>query len=183
MNFNQLIETAFESYPALTQKGTVVSQEEIDKVAKNLVSKIPEWYLELLIRYPLSNMEFGIPFDYGWTVLDDVTHEAYPLMNTYFMSLEEMVWNMSEAFPACELIKEGYICIAPTDTIDGDGFYIDGRLSDPKVIYIYHDLGETTDELIKYSTTISETFSEFLQAIRPNETTEAWEARTGLKII
>ena len=73
-----------------------------------------------------------------------------------------------------ELIKENHICIAEDTNKDGDGFYINTKEKNPRVIYIYHDCGNNASELIKNGQIISESFSDFLKLIRPPEFADKW---------
>ena len=61
----------------------------------------------------------------------------------------------NKEFPGFELIKQNYICIAPNENNDGDGFYIDTTQKNPSVIYIYHDCGQNASELLKNGQIIS----------------------------
>jgi len=172
-------ENLFKVYPELNT-GVRASISEYKKLKWSIRRKISTWYLTLLTDYPLSGLDIGIPFNYGWESLKNKESNKLPLLNTKFNSLDDIVFDASESFPGFELIKKGFICIAPDENSSGDGFYIKAKEKNPKVIYIYHDCGTNSKELISYSQLISNSFTEFLSIIRPPEIIDDWKSRNNL---
>ncbi|WP_299609558.1 hypothetical protein [uncultured Aquimarina sp.] len=168
------IEQLFKKYPELIKTGSKTKQSIFQKIKRKIQNKIPNWYNQILTEYPMKGLKIGIPFNYGWESLKDKKQNELPFMITSLNSLNDIEFMANKEFPGCELIKAGYICIAPNENNDGDGFYINTKEKNPSVIYIYHDCGESTSELIKNGQIISKSFSDFLAIIRPTKFAEKW---------
>ena len=168
------IEKLFKNYPELINKGVKSEQNIFQKFQRRILNKIPNWYNNFLNEYPISDLKIGIPFNYGWDTLKGKKQNELPFMNTKFNRIEDIEFTAKEEFPGFELIKANYICIAPNDDNDGDGFYINTVEKNPSVIYIYHDSGENASELIENGQIISKSFSDFLTIIRPTEFADKW---------
>jgi hypothetical protein len=168
------IKQFFKNYPELNNVGIKFEQNIIQKFKRKLKNKIPNWYIELLAEFPITELKVGIPFNYGWESLKGKSQSELPFMKTEFNSIENIEFIANEEFPGLELIKKNYICIAQDRNKEGDGFYINGKEENPSVIYIYHDCGNEATELIKNGQIISNSFSEFLKIIRPPGFVEKW---------
>ncbi|WP_405371267.1 hypothetical protein [Nonlabens sp. Asnod2-A12] len=168
------IEQFFKNYPEMTGIGVKSEQNIFQNLKRKIENKIPNWYKELLIEYPIADLKIGIPFNYGWESLKNKSQSELPFMNTVFNSFENIEFIATEEFPGFELIKENHICIAEDTNKDGDGYYINTKEQNPRVIYIYHDCGKNASELIKNGQIISESFSDFVKLIRPPEFADKW---------
>lgn len=167
-------EKLFKNYPELTTIGFKAKQSIFQKLKRSLQNKIPNWYNQFLTEYPITELKIGIPFNYGWDSLKGKKQSELPFMSTKFNGLEDIEYIANHEFPGFELIKANYICIAPNENNDGDGFYINATEKNPSVIYIYHDCGKNASELIQHGQIISKSFSEFLSIIRPSEYADQW---------
>ena len=170
------IELLLKNYPELIKIGYKTRQSIFQKIKRKISKKIPDWYQELLREYSVAELKIGIPFNFGWESLKGKSQNELLFMNTEFNSIEDIELIAKEEFPGFELIKENYICIAEDTNKDGDGFYINSKEKNPKVIYIYHDCGNNASELIKNGQVISNSFSEFLNVIKPPEFADKWLA-------
>ncbi|MFC7445324.1 SMI1/KNR4 family protein [Mesoflavibacter profundi] len=168
------IEQLFKNYPELNQVGLKTEQSIFQKLKRKVKNQIPDWYVELLTEFPIAELKIGIPFNYGWETLKSKKQNELPFMPTEFNSIENIEFIATEEFPGFELIKENYICIAEETNKGGDGFYINAKVKNPSVIYIYHDCGNDASELIKNGQSISSSFSDFLKVIRPSEFADKW---------
>ena len=162
------------NYPELTNTGFKSEQNILQKLKRKIRNIIPVWYSELLTEYPFAELKIGIPFNYGWETLKGKKQYELPFMNTEFNDFENIEFISKKEYPGFELIKENYICIAEETNKSGDGFYINTKERNPRVIYIYHDSGNNASELIKNGQIISESFSGFLNLIRPTEFADKW---------
>ncbi|WP_299438283.1 hypothetical protein [uncultured Aquimarina sp.] len=172
-------ENLFKAYPELNT-GVKASMSEYKNIKWSVRRKISKWYLMLLTEYPLCGLDIGIPFNYGWESLKNKEIAELPLLNTKLNSFDDIEFDATESFPGFELIKKGFICIAPDENSSGDGFYIKAKEKNPKVIYIYHDCGANSKELIGYSQLIANSFTEFLSIIKPPEIIDDWMSRNNL---
>jgi len=163
-NIKDSIEKLLLTHPKL--KGGYTSLKEFEKLDKTLKDVLPEWYIEFLTNYSIANIKIGIPFNYGWESLKGKPREELPLMNTFFKDIQAIEESAVDLFPGFELIKENYFCIAAADPDEGDGFYINASESNPKVVYVYHDCGESVEELIENGQLIADSFSDFLDIIK-----------------
>ncbi|WP_299247520.1 hypothetical protein [uncultured Aquimarina sp.] len=170
----------FKYYPELNT-GKRASMSEYKNLKWNTRRKIPKWFRQLMIDFPLTDLNIGIPFNYGWESLKNKKINELPLLNTKFNSFDDMAFEATETFPGLELIKKGFICIAPDENSSGDGFYIKVKEKNPKVVYVYHDCGSNSKELISNSQLIAASFTEFLDIIKPPEIIDDWIARNSLK--
>ncbi len=168
------IEQLFKNYPELISIGFKSNQNIFQILKRQVQNKIPNWYNKFLTEYPITALKIGIPFNYGWESLKDKKQNELPFMITKFNGIEDIEFTANKEFPGLELIKANYICIAPNENNDGDGFYINTTEKNPSVIYIYHDCGENASELIKNGQIISKCFSDFLTIIRPTEFANKW---------
>ena len=182
MNINEHVKDHLNKYQAFELSGRLTKKNEISALNRKVKRKVPSWFIDLLENTTLAEMDFGIPFNYGWAILKDLPQDAMPLMNTYFCSLAQINWIATEEFPGLEMIKKKYICIAPTDTEDGDGFYLDMSRLNGQVIYVYHDFGQNAKELIQNAPLISDSFTEFIELIRPHEQIDQWASRHGIEL-
>jgi len=172
-------EDLFNSYPELNT-GVQSTMSDYKNLKWNVRRKISKWYIQLLTEYPLSGLNVGIPFNYGWESLKNKKVNELPLLNTKLNSFDDIEFDATEAFPGFELIKKGLICIAPDENSSGDGFYIKAKEKNPKVFYIYHDCGTNTKELIRHSQLIANSFTEFLGIIKPPEEIDDWLSKNNL---
>lgn len=172
-------EILFNTHPELNT-GKRASLSEYKNLKWKTRRKISKWYKQLMINYPLTDLNIGIPFNYGWESLKNKKVNELPLLNTKFNSFEDIEFDATEAFPGFELIKKGFICIAYDENSSGDGFYIKAKEKNPKVIYVYHDCGTNAKELIHHSQLIANSFTEFLEIIKPHEIIDDWLAKNGL---
>ncbi|WP_299680811.1 SMI1/KNR4 family protein [uncultured Dokdonia sp.] len=163
----------FNSYPEL-DTGRTATLAEYKSLKWNIRRKVSKWFLELMTMYPVTDLDIGIPFNYGWDSLKDKKSHELPVLNTRFNSFKDIELEATESFPGVDLIKKGWICIAFDENISGDGFYIRAKESNPKVIYVYHDCGTNAKELIAQAQVIANSFTEFLEIIKPQEDIDDW---------
>ncbi len=166
-NIKESIERLLLKYANL--KGNKTSLKKFDNLDKTLKCVLPEWYIEFLTKYPVANIEIGVPFNYGWDSLKGKSREELPLMEIFINDIETIEECAVELFPGFELIKGNYLCIALPNPDEGDGFYINVKEENPKVIYVYHDCGESIEELIENGQLIANSFLDFLNIVRPIE--------------
>lgn len=171
MKLKSTLSSFFEKFPELYNSSNISGTNNLNWIFK---LKLPKWLKEIYKEFPLDDLEISIPFDYGWEELKGLEQNEFPRMNTSFNTLEEIQSNVKDVWPFYEMYKKKYICICYNESNDGDGFFINLKEKDPKVIYVYHDCGEDVNELISNSISISDTFSEFVELLQPHQDPEEW---------
>ncbi len=170
---NKEAKNLFEKHPEL-KNGRKASIQEYKSLKWRIRRKIPKWFVSFMQLYPVSNLSIGIPFNYGWESLKSLSIEELPFLNTSFNSFEDIEYEATESFPGFELIKKGFICIANDENLGGNGFYINSKDKNPKVIYVYHDCGTSAKELIENSQTIANSFTHFISIIKTPQNIDEW---------
>lgn len=165
-----LIQKFYENHPDTPKPGRLTSPEEFKNISKKVLKRIPEWYKNLLLKYPLAEAEIWIPNDQGDEEFIAKPLEELPLMRMTFSTISEVADNALNIFPDYALLKYKIIKIA-VDGASQEGIFIDTRLSDPEVRLVFHDFGETGREVWAESELLLEKFSEiFIYGKRQNQT-------------
>lgn len=108
----RLIDKYFEDNPASLTVARLTDKTEFEQIDKKVVRSIPDWYKDILITYPLVDLEIGIPNDFGDEELAETPFEQLPLMGLTFLSVEGIKECSLRLHPDCELIDLTYIRIA-----------------------------------------------------------------------
>ncbi|MFN7117730.1 MAG: hypothetical protein ACK4TA_13090 [Saprospiraceae bacterium] len=154
------IEAFIQRYPQIEKVGKRASLEEIENVNPEIRDLLPEWLLQLLIHYPIAEIIISIPYDFGQPKLKELPFDERPLLKIKMNSLAVIEQEATEYFPGCELINDGFICIAKDEFSTGEGIYIDLRIEDPALLLVFHDLGENNRELIDNADKLLDKFSD-----------------------
>jgi hypothetical protein len=163
------IENFYKFYPEAQQLGRLTKQEEFLSVNKTVIKRIPEWYKDILFEYPLTDLEIGIPNDYGDEKFIGKPFEELPLMNMKFLSIEEIANNAFNTFPDYELLHNGVLRIGD-DISTGEGIFICTKQKNPEVRLIFHDFGDTGKEVLSESELLLKNFTDiFKYGKLPNE--------------
>ena len=147
-------------YPEVKESGRKTTPKEVKDLDANLKSLIPQWYIELLKKYPLVDAEIGLPFDFGQPDLKGKPTEELPLLAVSINDLATLEEEALESFPGCELIENGFICIGKDQYSTGEGIYINAKDDNPALYLVFHDMGETPEELIDNAHKLTDSFIE-----------------------
>lgn len=158
-----LIENYFVDNSTLLGTGRLTDKVEFEMISKKVLKNIPEWYKEILLLYPLVDLEIGVPNDFGDEELKGKPMEELPLMGMTFISVKEIEENALNYFPDFELIDLNYIRIAEDKYGTQEGIYINCRENDPSVLLIFHDFGETGKEVLNESELLLEKFTDIFR--------------------
>jgi hypothetical protein len=161
--FKILIEKYFTDNAMSFRSGRLTDKIEFEKINRKILKKIPEWYKEILMKYPLVNLEIGVPNDFGDEELKGKPFKELPLMGLTFISAKEIENYALNHFPDYELIALDYIRIAEDKFGTQQGVYINSRENDPSVRLIFHDFGETGKEVLKESELLLEKFTDIFR--------------------
>ena len=161
---NAIIKNAVENFiknnSGKIKTGKYTTLSEIEKYEVYLGKIVPRWYKELLILFPISELIIGIPNDFGQEEFIWKKLEELPKLCITFNSYPEIYKETFDYFPGCELRNANYLCIAKDNDTTQEGIYIDITNEDPSIQIVFHDIGETTNELIMHSETLLEKFSD-----------------------
>ena len=154
----------FNSYPeAAVEEGVRLEAEDFEEMSWSTRLLLPRWYRNLLQAYPISEMNLGIPFDFGQPKLQGRPMEKLPLLDITFNSPDEIEDYSREAEPGNTLFKAGYICFARDESSSGDELFFNALRKDPTIYLVSHEDGDSARALIKNSTIIAKSFSSLFQ--------------------
>lgn len=165
---SQYIEGFFEKFKKDIHTGRLTNAQEFNSISKYVENRIPIWYKDLLLSYPIAGLEIGVPSDFGQPFLQDIKKEDLPLMRIRFYDLREVEKEATNFYPGIDLIKKGvfdrkyFIPIALDEESTLESLFISNK-KNPKVRLIIHDLGESKKELIKRSEVISDNFHDLFK--------------------
>jgi hypothetical protein len=140
-------------------RGRVESREELDAFNSECSGIIPEWYLDILERFPICGMELEWPN----------STDADETVGIEWMDIRNMRSEMLECFPGLAIRERGYICVAGCTMGSGDQYYICNSDGDnPTVYQIDHDVSDVSEEVIADGREIIfPTLSELFDSARP----------------
>ncbi|MGB7347459.1 MAG: hypothetical protein WBD20_24775 [Pirellulaceae bacterium] len=119
--------------------GRTESRETIDKFNAECGGIIPEWYCNVLTRFPMGGVELEWPS----------ANDEGEFVGIEWMDIDNMRSEMLECYPGLAIHPIGYICIAGCTIGSGDQYYICANEGDdPPVYQIYHDVSDVADEII-----------------------------------
>lgn len=162
-DLNNLIDNFVKNNPLCYLEGTLTTIDSINNTKRKIRKLIPDWYKQLLIKYPIANSRVGVPNDFGQEELKNIPFEQMPLMTLKFHDIETIEIEMVNYFPGNELIKARYICIGQDYSSTQEGIYINVTEKDPEVVLIIHDLGRNRKELLENKIIILDHFSEIFK--------------------
>jgi hypothetical protein len=155
------IEDFLNRFPEAKQQGNQTTLDEIERLPDIVRNNMPDFWKTALTKFPLCNLEIGVPSDFGQPQLKGLNREDLPLVTIQFLSPLEISESSTEIFPGFVLFKKSllsrnsFLCIANEIESTQEGIFISLNKEDPKPLLVFHDYGETKKELIKNSESIS----------------------------
>ena len=117
------------------QAGSSLNQEQINTIQKAMDMELPNWYVEMMLNYNLTNIEF--------TFLED-EYKSDIAISDYDTILSEI----NEAHPGLDIKPMGFVNFGTCLQGSGDPIFINLKENNnPAVIRIYHD-GIIENEII-----------------------------------
>jgi hypothetical protein len=111
--------------------GKVQSQNEIDFLINQLPKIIiPNWFLELLKKYPLAGVKFSLRADEDESGLG---------VDLKWYDAKEIVDEAMNYYPGLAVIKFGYLPVGSCLVGSGDPYFIKFENNDPSIVRIPHD--------------------------------------------
>ena len=116
--------------------GKIVSPGEMQELQSQLTVPLPNWYGELLLRYPLAGAHLEYP---RWDPEDG--YDGYEPLQ---LATTKNVYNETEqCYPGLAIRELGYVCLAIDLTGGGDPYFIKVTEGDnPPVYQVYHDVSD-----------------------------------------
>ena len=146
---------------AAGQHGTLADAKVLKRLTHDTGERIPEWYVELLLRYPLCGLEIGWQADEPEGEYDGIAWMTWSDPNG--IRSESL-----ECYPGLAILERGWINVASDATGGGDPYFIPTQQGDdPPVFQVYHDVSDDADVILaKACRLVSPSLSQlFLQAI------------------
>ena len=159
-DLQQLAHSFVSRNPRINEAGRITSIDEFNQIPNEISEKIPNWYKDLLLKFPIANAQIGLPHDYGQDELKLLKQEDQPSLVLTFLNPKQIAHYVANTFPAYQLIEDGFLCVAIDEMTTQEGVFIDVTSNDPKLLLIFHDMGETNTELLKCSEVVLDKFSD-----------------------
>ncbi len=153
------VENSFIAFLERVSKvGRKATLEEINSINRDCNNIIPNWYAELLMKYPICGLELG------WQQFEP--EEDFDGINWMQWSKPEMMKSeMIEAYPGIAIYKHGYLNVATCSHGSGDPYFINiNEGENPRVLQVFHDVSEKFEIIVKEGIDIvAESLSEFFK--------------------
>jgi hypothetical protein len=159
MDINDSVLDFFARFPYASELGRLTDKSEFDRLPKNIFDAIPNWYKDLLTTYPIANLEIAIPNDFGQAFLMSKPFDQLPLFEFRFFPVDKIVTHSTSFFPGFALFSKKFITIAEDHNSTGEGIFIDTRKIDPIPYLVFHDTGNSPDELLQDAEVLIDSFS------------------------
>lgn len=146
--------------------GTISQGKAIDvgallELNNRLQNTLPDWFIELVSSYPLSEAEIDFPL---YEPEDD--YDGYV---TIEIAKPEDIFNeTNESYPGIAIKPLGYFCFGTDPTGGGDPFFIpNNKGENPPVFQVYHDVSDQGEAIEKGGIEkIAESLSDFFDKAR-----------------
>lgn len=119
--------------------GAKAGKNEIESVNEKIGGVIPNWYIDLLTRYPLCGIEFQ------WQEYPE--EDDFDGRSSVMWSRPSDVFDESyDAYPGYEIIDKGFFNVACDFDGMGDPYFIDSGAGDNPPLYrVYHEGAQGAD--------------------------------------
>ena len=158
-----LIEKYFIDNPESLAKGRRTDKSEFEKINTKVLTTLPTWYKDILITYPLVDLEIGIPNDFGDEDLKGKPMSELPLMGLTFISVKEIENRTLKFYPDIKLIDLNFIRIAEDKFGTQEGIFINASEDDPSIRLVFHDMGNTARDVMNASEMLLERFTDIFR--------------------
>lgn len=112
------------------QKGKRLDVEQINLIQESMGIELPDWYVEMMLNYDLTNLEF----DY---LEDDDEDMKSSISISDFNTIQSEI---NDAHPGLEIKSMGYVNFGTCLEGSGDPIFINIKGNDnPPVVRVYHD--------------------------------------------
>lgn len=161
------IKAFFSKYPEIAHLGNTTTLVEINKVERKILKKIPKWYIEILIEFPLSGLRIGIPNDMGYTSLKGKPIKELVQFEMKFYSITEIANHSLNSHPSDIMFKKGYIPIGEDYESTNEAIFINVKQNNPAPYMIWHEDGFKFKRLFKGADKLLDSFSDIFLYGKP----------------
>lgn len=142
-------------------EGEIVSLDKLTELNDKLTNPLPDWFVALYSRFPLSGCQLDFP---QYEPEDDYDGCASLALATPQNIYDEM----ELCYPGIAIKDLGYFCIAMDLTGSGNQYYTTSRQGDnPPVFQVFHDVSDEGEEIEKLGMEkIADTLSDFFAKAR-----------------
>jgi hypothetical protein len=145
----------------VSKRGRVATLEEINSLNQDCDGIVPAWYAELLLEYPICELEIG------WQQFEP--EDDFDGINWMQWSNPEMMRaEMLEAYPGVAIYKHGYLNVATCSHGSGDPYFINTNEGEnPRVLQVFHDVSENYEIIVSEGIdVVAESLSEFFKGAK-----------------
>lgn len=145
----------------IPKRGRIATLEEITALNQDCEGIIPNWYTELLLKYPICGLELG------WQQ-DEAEDDDDGISWMQWSNLEMMRSETIECYPGFAIYKHGYLNVATCSHGSGDPYFINTNEGEnPRLLRVYHDVSENYEVIIKEGIdVVAESLSEFFKSTK-----------------
>jgi hypothetical protein len=161
---NPLVQQAVTSYlaAATTQdhEGKIISPGEMQELQSQLTVPLPDWYVEVLLSYPLAGAHLNYPYP------PENGNEGYARLK--LATTRDIYSETEKCYPGLAIRELGYACLATDPTGGGDPYFMKVADGDnPAVYLVYHDVSDIGKEIEQEGMVkIADSLAEFFTNIR-----------------
>jgi len=143
--------------------GQLISQTDAQALNLKLGQILPNWFVEMLTKYPVAGAQIEYPFyepdgDYDGCLSIGIAKPQDILNETL------------ECYPGLAIKDLGYFCIGLDLTGSGDQFFTTNKKGDDPPVYMaYHDVSDIGQEIEEHGMEkIANSFSDFFTKAKPS---------------
>jgi hypothetical protein len=126
------------------QRGRLADAESLERLSRDAGERIPEWYVDLLLKYPFCGLELGWQFEEA--EVDDIAWMMWSDANG--IRSESL-----KCYPGMAILEKGWINVASDPMGGGDPYFIPtDKGDDPPVFQVYHDVSDDAEVIIARAT-------------------------------
>ena len=142
-------------------EGQIISQEELETLNSKLDGMLPNWFMEIVMKFPIAGCEIDYPFYEPESDYDGC-------LSCKIATAEVVFTETTLYYPGFAIKDLGYFCIGTDSSGGGDPFFTSNKLGDnPPIYQVYHDVSDIGKEIEKYGMIkIADSFSDFFAKAR-----------------
>ena len=124
------------------QTGRLANPDELDRLARELGSRLPDWYRSLLATVPLIGLELGVVVSEP-EVDDEISW-------LHWLGPDSIYSESLELYPGMAVLEHGYLCVGGCAHGTGDQYFLKITAGDdPPLLQIAHDAGASADLILQ----------------------------------
>jgi hypothetical protein len=139
---SKAVENLIRRAEAAGHSGERTTLEAMKALNKDMVERIPAWYVELLVNFPLAGLEIG------WQA-DEPDDEDDGTAWVEWCDAAGMRSESLECYPGLAILEKGWINVASDAMSGGDPYFIPtDKGDDPPIFQVYHDVSDKAEVIL-----------------------------------